>query len=75
MANMKPNDPVEKIVVQLRTEATRLWGEQRATELEASLQQTAQQLLRCSSHRLPAGCHFSRNSGLWITTRKASRTR
>ena len=44
MANMKPNDSVEKIVVQLRTEATRLWGEQRATELEASLQQTAQQL-------------------------------
>ena len=44
MANMKPNDSVEKIVVQLRTEAIRLWGEQRATELEASLQQTAQQL-------------------------------
>ena len=44
MANMKPNDSVEKIVVQLRTEATRLWGEQRATELEASLRQTAQQL-------------------------------
>ena len=44
MANMKPNDSVEKIVVQLRTEATRLWGEQRATELKASLQQTAQQL-------------------------------
>ena len=37
MATMKPNDSVEKIVVQLRTEATRLWGEQRATELEASL--------------------------------------
>ena len=44
MANMKPNDCVEKIVVQLRTEAIRLWGEQRATELEASLQQTAHQL-------------------------------
>ena len=44
MANMKPNDSVEKIVVQLRTEAIRLWGEQRATELEASLQQTAHQL-------------------------------
>ena len=44
MANMKPNDPVEEIVAQLRTEATRLWGEQRATELEASLRQTAQQL-------------------------------
>ena len=44
MANMKPNDSVEKIAVQLRTEAVRLWGEQRATELEASLQQTAQQL-------------------------------
>ena len=44
MANMKPNDSVEKIVVQLRTEAIRLWGEQRATELEASLQQTARQL-------------------------------
>ena len=44
MANMKPNDPVEEIVAQLRSEATRLWGEQRATELEASLRQTAQQL-------------------------------
>ena len=44
MANMKPNDSVETIAVQLRTEAVRLWGEQRATELEASLQQTAQQL-------------------------------
>jgi len=44
MANMKPNDSVETIVVQLRTEAIRLWGEQRATELEASLQQTALQL-------------------------------
>ena len=44
MANMKPDDPVEEIVAQLRTEATRLWGEQRATELEASLRQTAQQL-------------------------------
>ena len=44
MANMKPNDSVEKIVGQLRTEATRLWGAQRATELEASLQQTAHQL-------------------------------
>ena len=44
MANMKPDDPVEEIVAQLRTEATRLWGEQRATELDASLRQTAQQL-------------------------------
>ena len=44
MANMKPKDSVEEIAVQLRTEAVRLWGEQRATELEASLQQTAQQL-------------------------------
>ena len=44
MANMKPKDSVETIAVQLRTEAVRLWGEERATELEASLQQTAQQL-------------------------------
>ena len=54
MANMKPNDSVEKISVQLRTEAVRLWGEQRATELEASLQQTAQQLWdlgRVTPHR------------------------
>ncbi len=44
MANMKPNDTVEEIAVELRAEAVRLWGERRAGELEASLQQTAQQL-------------------------------
>ena len=44
MVNMKPNDSVEEIANQLRTQAVRLWGEQRAGELEESLQQTALQL-------------------------------
>ena len=44
MVNMKPNDSVEEIAVELRAQAVRLWGEQRAGELEESLQQTALQL-------------------------------
>tara|TARA_B100002049_G_scaffold225683_1_gene197928 strand:+ start:204 stop:392 length:189 start_codon:yes stop_codon:yes gene_type:complete len=44
MLNMKPNDSVEAIVAELRLQAVRLWGELRARELEASIQQTAQQL-------------------------------
>ena len=44
MVSMKPNDTVEEIAVELRAQAVRLWGEQRADELEASLQQTALQL-------------------------------
>jgi len=44
MVNMKPNDSVEAIFVELRLQAARLWGEQRASDLEASIQQTAQQL-------------------------------
>ena len=41
MGNMKPNDSVAEIAVELRAQAVRLWGEQRAGELEESLQQTA----------------------------------
>ena len=44
MVNMKPNDSVEAIFVELRLQAVRLWGDKRARELEASIQQTAQQL-------------------------------
>ena len=44
MVNMKPNDSVEEIAVELRAQAVRLWGEQRAGELEESLLQTAFQL-------------------------------
>jgi hypothetical protein len=44
MASMKPNDSVEEIARELRAQAVRLWGEQRAGELEASLEQTALQL-------------------------------
>ena len=44
MVNMKPNDSVEQIADELRTQAARLWGEQRAGELEESLNQTARQL-------------------------------
>ena len=44
MVNMKPNDTVEEIAVELRAQAVRLWGEQRAVELETSIQQTAFQL-------------------------------
>ena len=41
MVNMKPSDSVEAIAVELRAQAVRLWGEQRAGELEASISQTA----------------------------------
>ncbi|PKB71173.1 MAG: hypothetical protein BZY87_06800 [SAR202 cluster bacterium Io17-Chloro-G6] len=44
MVNMKPDDSVEEITRELRAQAARLWGEERAVELEASLQQTASQL-------------------------------
>ena len=42
--NMKPSDSIEDIALELRAQAVRLWGEQRAGELEESLQQTALQL-------------------------------
>ena len=44
MVNMKPNDSVERIADGLRAQAARLWGEQRAGELEEPINQTAQQL-------------------------------
>ena len=44
MVNMKPKDSVEEIAAELRAQAVRLWGEQRAGELEESLRQTALQL-------------------------------
>ena len=44
MVNMRPNDSVDEIARELRAQAVRLWGEQRAGELEESLQQTAHQL-------------------------------
>ncbi len=44
MVNMKPSDSVEQIANELRAQAVRLWGEQRANQLEASIKQTAQQL-------------------------------
>lgn len=44
MVNMKPNDSVDDIAVELRAQAVRLWGEQRVTELDSYIQQTAFQL-------------------------------
>ena len=44
MVNMKPNDSVEQIADELRVQAARLWGKNRAGELEESINQTAQQL-------------------------------
>ena len=44
MVSIKPEDTIEEIAVELRAQAVRLWGGQRAGELETSLQQTAQQL-------------------------------
>ncbi len=44
MVNMRPTDSVDEITRELRAQAVRLWGEQRAGELEESLQQTALQL-------------------------------
>ena len=54
MVNMKPNESVDEIAVELRAQAVRLWGEQRAGELEESLKQTARQLWelgRVTPHR------------------------
>ena len=44
MVNMNPNDSVEQISNELRAQAVRLWGEDRAVELESSIKQTAGQL-------------------------------
>ena len=44
MVKMKPNDSIENIEQQLRAQAVRLWVEERAVELEASLEQTARHL-------------------------------
>ena len=44
MVNMNPDDSVEQIANELRTQAVRLWGEARAVELESSIKQTAGQL-------------------------------
>ena len=44
MVNMKPTDSVAEIAAELRLQAARLWGEERATELESYIQQTAFQL-------------------------------
>ncbi len=44
MVNMKPDDSVEQLANELRAQAARLWGEQRANELESAIKQTAKQL-------------------------------
>ena len=44
MVNMNPDDSVEQIANELRTQAVRLWGEARAVELNSSIKQTAGQL-------------------------------
>ena len=44
MVNMNPDDSVEQIANELRAQAARLWGEDRAVELESSIKQTARQL-------------------------------
>ena len=44
MVNMNPNDSIENIARELRAQAVHLWGEERAVELEASLEQTARHL-------------------------------
>ena len=41
---MKPGDSVESIVQQLRAQAAAEFGEQRAAELQDSLEQTARQI-------------------------------
>ena len=44
MVNMNPDDSVEQIADELRAQAARLWGEDRAVALESSIKQTARQL-------------------------------
>ncbi len=44
MVNMNPDDSVEQLANELRAQAARLWGEQRADELESAIKQTARQL-------------------------------
>ena len=44
MVNLTPDDSVEQLANELRAQAARLWGEQRADELESAIKQTAKQL-------------------------------
>ena len=44
MVNMKPDDSIEDIARELRPQRVLIWGEERAVELEASLEQTARHL-------------------------------
>ena len=44
MVNMNPDPSVEQIANELRAQAVRLWGEDRAVELESSIKQTTGQL-------------------------------
>ena len=41
MVNMKPEDSLEEIALELRAQAVRLWGDQRAGELDEAIQETA----------------------------------
>ncbi|GIS94740.1 MAG: hypothetical protein VX895_04320 [Chloroflexota bacterium] len=44
MVNKKPNDSVDDIAMELHSQAVRLWGKERAEELESYIRQTAFQL-------------------------------
>ncbi len=52
MVHTKKDDSLEDIAARLRAQAVTLWGEQRAGELEPSIQQTAQHLLEVSQESL-----------------------
>ena len=50
MTNWKPGESAAEILSRLLAEAQRLWGEVRAEELLASLEQTAGNLHQIASH-------------------------
>ena len=50
MTNGKPGESAAEILSRLLAEAQRLWGEVRAEELLASLEQTAGNLHQIASH-------------------------
>ena len=50
MTDVKPGESAEEIISLLLAEARRLWGEERAQELQSSLQQTAGNLQQIATH-------------------------
>jgi hypothetical protein len=61
MASKTPNPSAADIAAQLAEQARTLWGEQRAAQLEQTLEQTARMLLELGQslpdRNVEPGCH------------------